>query len=109
MIIKSIYVGLIVLAGMGANAFAAGDAEAGKTKSAACSACHGADGNSLVPMYPHLAGQQAQYLESSIKAYRDGQRTGGTAAMMTPMVANLTDQDISDLSAYFSQQKLKQN
>lgn len=109
MIIKSIYIGLIVLAGMGTDVYAAGDAEAGKAKSAACSACHGADGNSLVPMYPHLAGQQAQYLESSMKAYRDGQRTGATAAMMTPMVASLSDQDIADLSAYFSQQKLKQN
>ncbi|CAI3798333.1 c-type cytochrome [Rheinheimera sp. MM224] len=109
MIIKPTFVGLIVLAVMGANAFAAGDAEAGKVKSAVCSACHGADGNSLMAMYPHLAGQQAQYLESAMKAYRDGQRTGGTAAMMAPMAASLSDQDIADLSAYFSQQKLKQN
>lgn len=109
MITKSGIVCLVVSAAFSLNAFAAGDANAGKAKSAACSACHGVDGNSLVPMYPHLAGQQAQYLESAIKAYRDAQRVGGNAAVMTPMVASLTDQDIADLSAYFSQQKLKQN
>ena len=98
-----------ILALVGTDTFAAGDATVGKTKSAVCATCHGVDGNSLLPMYPHLAGQQAQYLESAIKAYRDGQRGGGAAAIMTPMVATLSDQDISDLSAFFSQQKLKQN
>ena len=93
---------------LGQPALAAGDAEAGKAKSGMCVACHGTDGNSLAPMYPHLAGQHAQYLETAIKAYRDGQRTGGTAAMMIPMASNLSDQDAADLAAYFSQQKLKQ-
>ncbi|GAB3017440.1 c-type cytochrome [Bowmanella dokdonensis] len=90
------------------SALGAGDPEAGKSKSGMCVACHGTDGNSLAPMYPNLAGQHAQYLETAIKAYRDGQRTGGTAPMMIPMAANLSDQDAADLAAYFSQQKLKQ-
>ncbi|GAA0370846.1 hypothetical protein GCM10009092_38960 [Bowmanella denitrificans] len=59
-------------------------------------------------MYPNLAGQHAQYLESAIKAYRDGQRSGGMSAVMKPMVAKLSDQDAADLAAYFSQQTLKQ-
>lgn len=109
MIIKLVFGCLAILAVVGTEAFAAGDATVGKAKSAVCAACHGADGNSLLPMYPHIAGQQPQYLESAIRAYRDGLRTGGTAAIMAPMVANLSDQDISDLSVYFSQQKLKQN
>lgn len=108
MIVKFLFGSVAILALAGTEAFA-GDAKIGKAKSAVCATCHGVDGNSLLPMYPHLAGQQPQYLESAIKAYRDGQRTGGTAVMMAPMVANLSDQDISDLSAYFSQQKLKQN
>lgn len=105
---KRILLGAALLVLGSQAAVAAGDAEAGKAKSGMCVACHGTDGNSLAPMYPNLAGQHAQYLESAIKAYRDGQRTGGTTAMMAPMVANLSDQDAADLAAYFSQQKLKQ-
>lgn len=93
---------------LGDNVQAAGNAEAGKAKAATCAACHGGDGNSIAAMYPNLAGQHAQYLASAIKAYRDGQRSGGMSAMMAPMVANLSDQDAADLAAYFSQQKLKQ-
>ena len=58
----------------------------------------------MVPMYPSLAGQHAQYLENAIKAYRDGQRTGGNAAVMAPMAEALTDADIANLAAFFSQQ-----
>ncbi|MFC3681365.1 c-type cytochrome [Bacterioplanoides pacificum] len=86
---------------------AAGDAAAGEAKSGMCVACHNTDGNSMVPMYPKLAGQHAAYLESALKAYRDGQRTGGNAAVMAPMAKTLTDQDIANLAAYFSQQKAK--
>lgn len=85
----------------------AADAAAGKAKSAVCAACHGADGNSMVPMYPKLAGQHATYLEASMKAYRDGQRTGGNAAIMAPMAKGLSDADIANLAAYYSQQAHK--
>lgn len=84
------------------SALAAGDAAAGKTKAAVCAACHGTNGISMAPMYPNLAGQKAQYLENSLKAYRAGQRGGPTAALMNPQAANLSDQDIADLAAYFS-------
>lgn len=83
-------------------AHAAGDAAAGKTKSAVCAACHGANGIGIADIYPNLAGQKAMYLENSIKMYRDGVRSGGNAALMQPMVANLSDQDAADLAAYFS-------
>jgi len=92
------------LASVCGSAHAAGDAAAGKMKSAPCVACHGADGNSTVPMYPKLAGQHAQYLELAIKAYKSGERGGGQTAMMKPMVANLGDQDIADLAAYYASQ-----
>lgn len=92
---------VLILAPMGI-AQAAGDAAAGEGKIAVCVACHGKDGIAMVPIYPNLKGQHAAYLESSLKAYREGQRAGGNAAIMTPMAKNLTDEDIADLAAYYS-------
>ncbi|MGV8865058.1 MAG: c-type cytochrome [Pseudomonas sp.] len=82
-----------------------GDAAAGAGKVAVCMACHGEKGrmpNS--PIYPRLAGQSSEYLKSSLHAYRDGLRQGGMAAMMSPQTATLSDQDIVDIAAYYSQQ-----
>jgi len=76
-----------------------GDAEAGKAKAATCFACHGAEGNSVNPLYPSLAGQQADYLTKQIAAFRDGERSD---PMMTPMAASLSDADIANLAAYFA-------
>ena len=79
----------------------AGDAAAGKAKSAICAACHGADGTSLSPLYPNLKGQKEQYLAKQIKAFRDGTRQD---PMMAPMVAALSDADIDNLATYYSAQ-----
>jgi cytochrome c553 len=87
------------------GAQAAGDAEAGADKITTCVACHGKDGQATAPIYPNLAGQSAQYLESALKAYREGQRGGGMAAMMTPQAQSLSDEDIADLAAYYSSQE----
>lgn len=85
------------------SAHAAGDAAAGKTKAALCAACHGPDGNTpIMDTYPKIAGQNAAYLEASIKAYIAGERTGANATVMLGMVSALSDQDIADLAAYFS-------
>ena len=83
------------------HAQAAGDPEAGKAKSAACSICHGSDGKAQIPMYPRLAGQNLQYLTYALKAYRSGERKGALSGMMTPNVMGLSDQDIEDLAAYY--------
>jgi len=80
----------------------AGDAAAGKGKSAACAGCHGANGKAANPAFPNLAGQNAAYIEAAIKAYKAGQRSGGQAGMMAGMAAPLSDADIADLAAYFS-------
>ena len=53
-------------------------------------------------MYPNLAGQNALYLEHALKAYRDGQRTGGTADIMAPQALHLSDGGIADIAAYYS-------
>jgi cytochrome c553 len=77
----------------------AGDAAAGKAKSVTCIGCHGANGISAVPLYPNLAGQKEQYLISSMKAYRDGQRNN---PIMSPMAKPLSDEDIANLAAYYA-------
>jgi len=83
---------------------AAGDAAAGKEKSALCAACHGADGNSPNPMWPSLAGQHTEYAVEQLHAFKDGTREN---PQMTPMAMPLSDQDIEDLAAYFAAQKAK--
>lgn len=87
-----------------ANVMAAGDAEKGQALSGTCVACHGMDGNSINPIWPNLAGQHEAYLDRQLKMFRGGQREN---ALMQPMVAGLSDQDIADLSAYFSSQTQK--
>ncbi|MFD2190680.1 c-type cytochrome [Pistricoccus aurantiacus] len=98
-------IALLGCASFAVTAQAAGDAEAGAKKIAVCVACHGKDGKATAPIYPNLAGQSAQYLESSLKAYREDQRSGGMAAMMTPQAKALSDEDIADLAAYYSSQE----
>lgn len=80
----------------------AGDIEAGKTKSAVCAACHGPAGISPMDLWPNLAGQKEGYLAQQLKAFREGTRTEPT---MSPMAANLSDEDIADLAAYYSSLK----
>jgi cytochrome c553 len=78
---------------------ASGSIENGKQKAATCFACHGVDGNSVDPQYPRLAGQYNMYLQQVLHEYKDGQREN---PIMKGMVATLSDQDIEDVSAYFS-------
>ena len=77
----------------------AGDAEAGKAKSVTCAACHGGEGISPTGAWPNLAGQKEEYLAAQIIAFRDGTRKNG---QMSPMAANLSDEDIANLAAYYA-------
>ncbi|MGB0866331.1 MAG: c-type cytochrome [Granulosicoccaceae bacterium] len=83
-------------------AMAGGDAEAGKSKSGACAACHGVDGNSAAPTFPKIAGQHADYAAKQLADFKSGARQN---ALMAGQVANLSEQDMADLSAYFATQK----
>ncbi len=67
-----------------------------------CVACHGNDGVGIMPEYPNLAGQHADYIEQALKSYRAGQRKN---AVMGGMAAALTDQDIKELALYYSSQR----
>jgi len=94
-------IALAVALSLAAAPAVAGNADAGKQKSTPCAACHGADGNSAVPDFPRLAGQQPDYLVKVLKDYKSGARKN---AIMAPQAANLTEQDIADLAAYYSAQ-----
>lgn len=84
------------------HALAAGSAEAGKAKAAACMACHGPDGNSATDMWPKIAGQLPQYISKQLVDFKAGRRKN---EQMSPMAQPLSDQDIADLSAFFATQK----
>lgn len=83
-------------------ALAGGDAAAGKAKAGVCAGCHGPQGVSTNPVWPSLAGQQEQYLTKQMKDFRDGKRAD---PVMAPMAQGLSDQDIENLSAYYSSLK----
>ncbi len=70
-----------------------------------CSTCHGLRGISVSPMFPNLAGQQAVYLETQLKAFRDRSRADPHAqAFMWGMAAQLSDSTITTIAAYFAAQ-----
>ncbi len=85
-----------------ANTLAAGNADAGKSKTVACGACHGADGNSLAPAFPKLAGQHPDYLLKQLKDIKSGARS---VPAMTGQLDALNDQDFEDIAAYYASQK----
>ena len=85
------------------SALAEGSAEAGKQKSAVCAACHGVDGNSVNPEWPSLAGQHGSYIVAQLQHYQQGNRKN---ELMSPQAAALSPEDMADLAAYFSSQKL---
>ncbi|HEY8160063.1 MAG TPA: c-type cytochrome [Methylobacter sp.] len=80
----------------------AADVAAGEQKAAPCAGCHGPKGISSNAQWPNLAAQQSAYLVNQLKAFKSGSRVN---PMMQPMVANLTDEDINNLAAYFSSQQ----
>ena len=102
---------LLVTSGLGFQAVAAGDPEAGKEKSMTCAACHGQDGNAMVDIYPKIAGQHESYIAKQLHDFRQGAKTGGEEGRYDPVMsaqaANLSDQDIADLAAFYSQQEEK--
>jgi len=79
----------------------AGDAAAGAQKAAVCAACHGANGTSINPEWPNLAGQHESYVADQLGQFKTGARTN---ALMSPMAAALTDADMQDLGAHFAKQ-----
>lgn len=78
-----------------------GSAEAGQAKAVTCAACHGADGNSVTPEWPNLAGQHQSYFVRQLEAYRDGERLD---AGMQGFSATLSLEDMHDIAAFYASQ-----
>ena len=70
--------------------------------STVCVACHGADGNSVVPANPVLAGQQGDYIAAQLAAFKAGTRV---SPIMQPMAAGLSPEDMRNVGAWFESQK----
>lgn len=78
-----------------------GSVQAGAIKATMCFACHGPSGNSVSPVFPRLAGQNAVYIVEQLHLFRAGVRQN---PMMSAMAAGLSDQDIDNLAVYFATQ-----
>ncbi len=95
-------------AGLPAGRIAAGEQLAnakGQATGQSCIDCHGAEGNAPIDgTYPKLGGQYADYIAHALQAYRAGDRQH---ALMSPQATGLSDQDISDLAAYFGSRESK--
>ncbi|WP_035387196.1 c-type cytochrome [Ferrimonas senticii] len=104
----------VVLAAMAAFSsplLAQGDAAAGEAKAATCVACHGADGNSPIDIYPKLAGQHQAYLLKQLIELKQAAMTGGKQGrndpVMSPMAMVLaTEQDMADVAAFYASQTI---
>ncbi|WP_150305731.1 c-type cytochrome [Pseudomonas saliphila] len=97
---NKLLVSLVLSLGVAGSAHALeGDAEAGQGKVAVCGACHGPDGNSLVPNFPKLAGQGERYLFKQLVDIKEGARV---VPEMTGMLDPLSEQDLADIAAYYS-------
>ena len=69
-----------------------------------CSACHSADGNSVSPVNPSLAGQGAAYIATQLSYFKAGTRKN---AVMAGFAAALSPEDMKNLGAYFEMQTPK--
>ena len=67
-----------------------------------CAACHGPEGNSVIPANPSLAGQPEQMISTQLYQFREGNRKD---PQMSPMAEKLTNKEKIELAAYFSKQK----
>lgn len=103
MMVKSLAKALLLFAGITGGEAWAQDARAGQQKARACSACHGPLGIATAPDAPHLAGGSHIYMERQLEAYRSGERVH---QQMTLIAKGLSDEDIADLSAWFSKIKI---
>lgn len=96
---------LLVLGIGGSYALTGLGGQGGKAEKMAadiCAGCHGADGNSVVPEFPTLAGQQKVYLQREMMDYKEGRRHSD---IMVPLLAGLSEADVEALSAFYAAQK----
>ena len=100
---------LLVSSGLMAQEQAPDLAKAKQTAESVCVACHSADGNSLLPENPKLAGQHEDYLYKQMREFKgwDGAAPVRENAIMGAMVAGLEDEDMRGLAKYFASFELQ--
>ncbi|MDJ0641083.1 MAG: cytochrome c [Paracoccaceae bacterium] len=76
-----------------------GDPEAGRKVAGMCRTCHGLDGFAKIPIAPHIGGEPVDYLAAQLAAFREGTREH---EMMSVVARGLSDQNISDVAAWYS-------
>jgi cytochrome c553 len=84
--------------------FSTGKVEAGASKTAVCTACHGPSGNSANPEWPRLAAQSAVYIAEQLKLFKAQVRNN---PVMMPMASGLSDQDVNDVAVYYQAQTVQ--
>jgi cytochrome c553 len=103
-------VATLILTGLTGLVSAAGDPAAGQQKAAACTACHGADGNSANGEWPKLAGQHPSYTVKQLQNFKaqlePNPQVVRVNEIMKGMAAPLSEQDMEDLAAYFANQAI---
>jgi len=93
----------LLIAAFASFSHAQGNAAAGESKAAVCSACHGIAGQSTTGANPKLAGQNARYLNKQMHDIKGGARN---VLLMTGILNGSSDQDIADMAAYFAAQEV---
>lgn len=96
--------------GSAAAAEVVGNPQAAAAKIEMCIGCHAIPGGyktAFPEVYrvPIIGGQSARYIEAALKSYRKGDRKHPS---MTGIARSMTDQDIADVAAYYSQQTAQQ-
>ena len=81
-----------------------GNIQSGKEKAETCVACHGEDGNSVVGLWPSLAGQNTNYLKKQLSLIQSGERP---ILEMKGQLDGYDDQDLEDMAAYYASKKNK--
>ena len=89
---------LFAAANVSAESLVDGSIDVGKSKSVTCSACHGAEGNSVNPEWPNIAGQHAQYTHQQLQAFKNGDRSN---PLMSSQAMLLSDEDMRNLAVYY--------
>ncbi len=100
----AMYAGAALLSlGLVGNAAAADGAALYTSKG--CAACHGADAKTpIMPTYPKLAGQNAQYAMNQMKDIKSGARNNGQTAVMKAIVMSVSDEDLQAISEWLATQ-----
>jgi cytochrome c553 len=94
--------GALLASGAASAADLVGDGARGQPLTTLCAACHGPGGNSLVPIFPTLAGQGERYLNQQLLDIRDNRRV---VPEMAGTLAGFSDRDLLDIASWYASQK----